>query len=1461
MTRVVIFTSIVLFTAAITSGIYYLKIKKNENIQNQLQFRELRVAAAGIGLSLEKLKQIAKYFRGNMSCDVTQALYLEGEFDLKGACTPVIAERIKQINQSVDLRNIRLESVEKYLIAEQKKFDAATEIDIGTNGFTYVDTYLPLKINGINDYKHVKVRLAVPTIDLIPNRLDLFSFVMVSDETGNLLGRKDFASRQMSALDLRFSSLTSYISEGNNNVSHIQDVDIAGIEYRMYTQPLEGSEIWAQQENKVIVGLIPLSTININKLMISPIVIMWVVLGLLLLIAFTPLLKLRFINSKYAFTSSDVSQVVLGLVLCAGILSVSANQQMFYQYFMETKIDQGKTILGSIQKAFINEINSLVHHVEKTAYADASLERIAADGYDNIVNPKLIFNPTSTNASDPKNPSDEFFIIEQLAEIGADGTFPDGSSVHYVKEDIFINTKIHVNARDYFKKTISCNAWQFANHSKLLEGESSWCPPSLYIQRINNLEDGRKTSMLAMPKRAGAKNKVNGKRLSADNEIIIFNTRLKSFTDLVLPLNFGFAVFDNKGDVLYHSDDEASLLENIFVETGQNKQFITAIQQHNDANTPIPLNLKYGGKNHLFISAPLVTKQNKQSLPWNIVVFYDEGAMAMNSMLLVFIAVLTLFSIIVPMFFLLRFVAHQHFWNQVLYFNNKKASLYKVWALFIGSLLLCCLMFLGMVDDLLYRMAMWLFFCLITVLFLHTAHKVDMTGFKRLHYPATHIIAVITLLVVSGLGLNALDWSISGENAIAAFIGLLLVFIGLRKVVPSLRAASTRPDDAHSPDQENCKIRHREYTDEQRFSGGYLVYLLSIVILAGAVPAILITNSTHGYLLQRHAQMQSIAINESKSKYVTANTQYIEFIQQSNNEALLNAKTAWGKIGDWQKIFSSVLLEQVTHKETSWIMIEGLITNDTKANTGTKIESDAKTDIGLGIDDNSHKKNYSDDFLDIMFASLSIQDSLGTQLTYLALKDKEELAQTDKDNSQAFTLLFRPDKFMLAATFATLTNIAISLLLTLLAVYKALQYLVVTRLMGEHVPEHFRVVKPCDAYSNEANRWPLLRQLAEKLKVDISATKDTAAQASMRSSMRGTHILLLNANANSAFILCGKLGISLHEDKTLHIGDILETNADIFVFEDKLRHHFSLYPNKVATIAISGLDEISHQGSSRKLAAKALSRLVTMKQVNIILVADTAPGYRLLRNEAYNLADSTSSQSKIDIDEKLSWSKLLTFFEKEYAWAPKQKQSMSNTLNIAQVVEYESQGWHELEAVKEKFYEYHRRIKSPSSSEHDVKDYWLPEQIVEFFTIQAGPLYRKHWELCTVDEKVALWQLAQGSKINPANAEVIQHLTRRGFIYRDKGWHVINESFRRFILTAESASVIDQWMDSTRSGLWPIIRIPLFTILFVLVVIVVYSSGFAFNSLLGVATTTLGIIPLLLKNLSLIRTNASTIGE
>ena len=100
---------------------------------------------------------------------------------------------------------------------------------------------------------------------------------------------------------------------------------------------------------------------------------------------------------------------------------------------------------------------------------------------------------------------------------------------------------------------------------------------------------------------------------------------------------------------------------------------------------------------------------------------------------------------------------------------------------------------------------------------------------------------------------------------------------------------------------------------------------------------------------------------------------------------------------------------------------------------------------------------------------------------------------------------------------------------------------------------------------------------------------------------------------------------------------------------------------------------------------------------------------------------------------------------------------------------------------------------------------------------------------------------------------VIEHLVRRGFLYRHKGWHLVNESFRRFILVAEDEATINDWLDNAGTGTWNVLRIPIFALLLVLLVIFVYSSGSSMNSLLSVATATLGLIPLLLKNISLLK--------
>lgn len=135
------------------------------------------------------------------------------------------------------------------------------------------------------------------------------------------------------------------------------------------------------------------------------------------------------------------------------------------------------------------------------------------------------------------------------------------------------------------------------------------------------------------------------------------------------------------------------------------------------------------------------------------------------------------------------------------------------------------------------------------------------------------------------------------------------------------------------------------------------------------------------------------------------------------------------------------------------------------------------------------------------------------------------------------------------------------------------------------------------------------------------------------------------------------------------------------------------------------------------------------------------------------------------------------------------------------------------------------------------------------------------WELCTKNERFLLYQLASGGNANPLNIEVLEHLMRRGYINRDAGWHAVNDSFKRFILSAEREESIIEWQSDANSGIWSLLRIPIFTRVLVLLVVTVFSSGQAIDSAIGIMTAVLGMVPLLLRNVALLKGSSSALGE
>jgi hypothetical protein len=99
------------------------------------------------------------------------------------------------------------------------------------------------------------------------------------------------------------------------------------------------------------------------------------------------------------------------------------------------------------------------------------------------------------------------------------------------------------------------------------------------------------------------------------------------------------------------------------------------------------------------------------------------------------------------------------------------------------------------------------------------------------------------------------------------------------------------------------------------------------------------------------------------------------------------------------------------------------------------------------------------------------------------------------------------------------------------------------------------------------------------------------------------------------------------------------------------------------------------------------------------------------------------------------------------------------------------------------------------------------EALIELLLDQADSYYRLLWSTCTGEERLVLFQLARDGWANPKNASAIQQLQRRGLLSRDRGFRVMNESFRRFVLRCTYPVEVKQWEREERESIWRALRL------------------------------------------------------
>ncbi len=139
---------------------------------------------------------------------------------------------------------------------------------------------------------------------------------------------------------------------------------------------------------------------------------------------------------------------------------------------------------------------------------------------------------------------------------------------------------------------------------------------------------------------------------------------------------------------------------------------------------------------------------------------------------------------------------------------------------------------------------------------------------------------------------------------------------------------------------------------------------------------------------------------------------------------------------------------------------------------------------------------------------------------------------------------------------------------------------------------------------------------------------------------------------------------------------------------------------------------------------------------------------------------------------------------------------------------------------------------------------WSPQELQEQFQFVASPYYRSLWESCTIQEKLALYHIAQDGFLHTQNPE-LPSLTQKGLVRVAPDLRIMNGSFRKFILDMGRDTHISEWQDTGNEETWANLRLP-FLLVFAIILVFLFATQQEFkNSLI----TVISLLPILLPAL------------
>lgn len=143
-------------------------------------------------------------------------------------------------------------------------------------------------------------------------------------------------------------------------------------------------------------------------------------------------------------------------------------------------------------------------------------------------------------------------------------------------------------------------------------------------------------------------------------------------------------------------------------------------------------------------------------------------------------------------------------------------------------------------------------------------------------------------------------------------------------------------------------------------------------------------------------------------------------------------------------------------------------------------------------------------------------------------------------------------------------------------------------------------------------------------------------------------------------------------------------------------------------------------------------------------------------------------------------------------------------------------------------------------------------QLLEEFGERAEVYYRSLWASCSRDERVVLGHLAEEGLVNEKDRRVVRRLMARGLVRRESGFRVMNETFRRFLVSPACRAEVLEHEQITGESPWDRFRRPFFAVLAAGAVFFLSTQKQLLDGSMAVVTAATAGLPAILKVLDLL---------